>query len=87
VSLSVLSTADLNVRRSGLNCSVAARQKLWTARRCTARHRFPQQGSSNFSSNIVPESGSTDFVEDLVTLQTEVAGDDFFLDLGGAAEG
>jgi hypothetical protein len=34
----------------------------------------------------VPESGSTNFVEDLVRLQAEAAGDDFFLDLGGAAE-
>jgi hypothetical protein len=30
--------------------------------------------------------GSTDFVEVLVGLQAEAAGDDFFLDLGGAAE-
>jgi len=34
----------------------------------------------------VSEIGSTDFVEALVGLQTEAAGDDFFLDLGGAAE-
>jgi hypothetical protein len=47
---------------------------------------FRNRVSSNFSSNIVSESGSTDFVEGLVKLQTEVAGDDFLLDLGGAAE-
>jgi len=47
---------------------------------------FRNRASSNLSSNIVPESGSTDFVEDLVRLQAEAAGDDFFLDLGGAAE-
>jgi hypothetical protein len=41
---------------------------------------------ANFSSNIVPESGSTDFVEGLVRLEAETAGDDFLLDLGGAAE-
>ena len=41
-SLSVQSTADPDACRSGLNCSVAARQKLWTARSCTARHGFPQ---------------------------------------------
>jgi hypothetical protein len=34
----------------------------------------------------IPLTGSTNFVEDLVRLQPEVAGDDFFLDLGGAAE-
>ena len=32
------------------------------------------------------EIGSTNFVEGLVRLQAEVAGDDFFLDFGGAAE-
>ena len=47
---------------------------------------FDNRASSNFSSNIVSESGSTNFVEDLVRLQAEAAGDDFFLDLGGAAE-
>jgi hypothetical protein len=47
---------------------------------------FRNRASSNFSSNIVSESGSTNFVEDLVKLQAEAAGDDFFLDLGGAAE-
>jgi hypothetical protein len=47
---------------------------------------FRNRTSSNFSSNIVSESGSTNFVEDLVKLQAEAAGDDFFLDLSGAAE-
>jgi hypothetical protein len=47
---------------------------------------FRNSASSNFSSNITSESGSTDFVEDLVRLETEAAGDDFLLDLGGAAE-
>jgi hypothetical protein len=41
---------------------------------------------SNFSSNIPLEPSSTGYVEILVRLQTEAAGDDFFLDLGGAAE-
>jgi hypothetical protein len=47
---------------------------------------FRNEASSNVLSNIVSESGRTDFVEDLVKLQAEAAGDDFFLDLGGAAE-
>ena len=37
-------------------------------------------------SNFVSESGSTSFVEGLVRLEAEAAGDDFFLDLGDAAE-
>jgi hypothetical protein len=48
---------------------------------------FRNRASSNFWSNFVSESGSTGFVEDLVRLQAEAAGDDFLLDLGGAAEG
>jgi hypothetical protein len=47
---------------------------------------FRNRASSNFSSNIVSGSGSANFVEDLVRLQAEAAGDDFLLDLGGAAE-
>jgi hypothetical protein len=47
---------------------------------------FRDRASSNFSPNIVSETGSTGFVEDLVRLQAEAPGDDFFLDLGGAAE-
>ena len=47
---------------------------------------FRNRASSNFSPNIVSETGSTGFVEDLVRLQAEAAGDDFLLDLGGAAE-
>ena len=47
---------------------------------------FRNRASSNFSSNIVSESGSTDFVEVLVRLQAEVAADDFFHDLGVSAE-
>ena len=47
---------------------------------------FRNRASSNFSSNIVSGSGSTDFVEDLVRLQAQAAGDDFLLDFGGAAE-
>jgi hypothetical protein len=47
---------------------------------------FRNRASSNFSSDIVPESGSTDFVEDLLRLQADAAADDLFLDLGGAAE-
>jgi hypothetical protein len=47
---------------------------------------FRNRANSNVLSNFVPESGNTDFVNDLVRLQAEAAGDDFFLDLGGAAE-
>ena len=47
---------------------------------------FRNRASSNVLSNFVSESGNTDFVNDLVKLQAEAAGDDFFLDLGGAAE-
>jgi hypothetical protein len=47
---------------------------------------FRSRASSNFSSNIVPESGSTDFVEGLFRLEAETAADDLLLDLGGAAE-
>ena len=41
---------------------------------------------SNFLSNISLEPGSTGYVESLVRLQAEAAGDDLLLDLGGAAE-
>jgi hypothetical protein len=85
-SLSVLSTADPDACRSGLNYSVGARQKLWTARSCTARHGFRNRASSNVLSNFVSESGSTDFVNDLFRLQAEAAGDDLLLDLSGVAE-
>ena len=47
---------------------------------------FLNRASSNFSTNIVSESGSTAFVECLVRLQANAASDDLFLDLGGAAE-
>jgi hypothetical protein len=47
---------------------------------------FRNRASSNFSPNIVSETGSRDFVEVLITLQAQTAGDDFFLDFGGAAE-
>ena len=47
---------------------------------------FRPRVSSNFLSNIMLETGTTDFVEDLVRLQAEAAGDDFLLDLGGPAE-
>jgi hypothetical protein len=47
---------------------------------------FHNRASSDFSPNIVSETGSTGFVEGLVRLQTEAAADDFLLDLGGAAE-
>jgi hypothetical protein len=47
---------------------------------------FRDTANSNFSSNIVSESGSTNFAEDLVRLEAEAAGDNFFLDFGGAAE-
>ena len=41
---------------------------------------------SNFLSNISLEPGRTDYVESLVRLQAQAADDDFFLDLGSAAE-
>ena len=47
---------------------------------------FRTKAGSNFSSNIVSEIGSRGFVEGLVRLQAEAAGDDFFLDLGSSAE-
>jgi hypothetical protein len=47
---------------------------------------FRSRASSNYSSNIVLETECTDFVEFLVRLEAEAAGDDFLLDLGGAAE-
>ena len=47
---------------------------------------FRNGASSDFSPNIVSGSRSTSLVEDLVRLQAEAAGDDFLLDLGGAAE-
>ena len=66
---------------------------LWAPDRSSGLHGpalrdmvFRNRASSNFSSNIVSGSGSTNFVEDLVRLQAEAAGDDFLLDLGGAAE-
>ena len=77
----------LRTCRSGLNCSAAQRQRLWTAvDPALPDMDFRNSANSNFSSNIVSEFGSTNFVECLVRLQTEAAGDDFFLDLGGAAE-
>jgi len=63
------------------------------ARTSTARHGFalpgtdlPQTADSNIPPNIALGTGCTDFVNDLVRLQTKVASDDFLLDLGGAAE-
>ena len=47
---------------------------------------FRSRDNSDFSSNIMPESGSTDFVEGLVRLEAETAADDLLHDLGGAAE-
>ena len=66
---------------------------LWPQGRSSGLHGpalpdtdFRNRASSNFSPNIVSESGSTGLVEGLVRLQAEAAGDDFLLDLGGAAE-
>ena len=66
---------------------------LWPQDRSSGLHGpalpdmdFGNRASSNVLSNFVSESGSTDFVNNLVRLQAEAAGDDFFLDLGGAAE-
>ena len=66
---------------------------LWAPRQKPGLHGpalpdmdFRNRASSNFSSNIVSESSSMGFVEGLVMLESEAAGDDFFLDLGGAAE-
>ena len=47
---------------------------------------FRNRASPNFSSNFMSESESTGFVDDLIRLQAETAGDDLLLDLGGAAE-
>src|SRR5580704_7368893 len=66
---------------------------LWPQDRSSGLHNpalpdmdFCSRANSNFSSNIVPGSGSTDFVEGLVRLQAEAAADDLFHDLGAAAE-
>jgi hypothetical protein len=77
-SLSVLSTAEPGAYRSGLSSGL----------HCPALPDmdFRDRASSNLASNIVRESGSTDFVEDLVRLQAKAAADDLLLDLGGAAE-
>jgi hypothetical protein len=45
-----------------------------------------QADGSNFLANISLEPASMDYVEGLARLQAEAAGDDFFLDLGGATE-
>ncbi len=45
-----------------------------------------QAAGSDFLSNTSLERGSTGYVESLVRLQGEAAGDDFLLDLCGAAE-
>jgi len=62
-------------------------------RLATRLHASPLSGTdlaqaarSNILPNIVLEIGSTDFVDCLVRLQAEAAGDDLFLDFGGAAE-
>jgi len=47
---------------------------------------YRNRASSDFSSGIVSESGCTGFVEVLIWLQAEAAGDDLFPGLGGAAE-
>ena len=87
-SLSVLSTVGLNA------CDIdPALTALWPkteALDCRVLH-CPTWISAagpvlTFSSNIALETGSTGFVEGLVRLQAEAAGDDFLLDLGGAAE-
>jgi hypothetical protein len=66
---------------------------LWPQDRSSGLHGpalpdmdFRSRASSNFSSDIVSESGSTDFVEGLVRLEAETAADDLLHDLGGAAE-
>jgi hypothetical protein len=78
-SLSVLSTADPNACRSGLNCSGLHDPAL-------PDMDFRNRASSNFFPNIMSETGSTDFVECLVRLQAEASADDLPHDLGGAAE-
>ena len=47
---------------------------------------LPQTADSNIPPNMALGTGCTDFVNDLVRLQAEAAGDDFLLDLGGTAE-
>ena len=85
-SLRVLSTVGSDACRSCLTT-------LWPRLRSSGLHRpalpdsdFRNTASSNFSSNFVLETGSTGRVEFLVRLHAEVGGDDFLLDLGGAAE-
>ena len=80
------STADLNVVDPALTA-------LWPQDRSPGLHGpalpdmdFRNGASSDFSPNIVSGSRSTSLVEDMVRLQAEAAGDDFLLDLGGAAE-
>jgi hypothetical protein len=47
---------------------------------------LPQAANSNFLSNIMLETGSTDIVKARSELQPQAAADDLFHDLGGAAE-
>jgi hypothetical protein len=70
-----------------------ARPLLWPSGRSSALHGpalpdidFLNKAISNFSPNIMSESGTTGFVEFLAKLQAEASADDFLLDLGGAAE-
>jgi hypothetical protein len=72
--------------RSGLNCSGREPEGSGLHSPASPGMDFPERASSNFVSNIVSETGSTDFVDCLLKLQAEAAGDDFFLDLGVAAE-
>jgi hypothetical protein len=80
--------------RSWRHASSADPQWRATARFRGSGHQGPplpdmdsaQAAGSNFLSNISLEPGGMGYVEILVRLQTEAAGDDFFLDLGGAAE-
>ena len=71
--------------RSGLYCSGRRPEGSRLHGPALSGRDFRTRTSSNFSSNIVSGTGCTGFVEGLVRLQAQAAGDDLFLDLGGAA--
>jgi hypothetical protein len=85
-SLSVLSTADPMPADPALTALRPLDRSSGLHGPAPPDMVFRNRASSNFSSNVVSESGSTDFVESLVRLQAEAAADDLLHDLGGAAE-
>jgi hypothetical protein len=92
----MLGTAGLGelATQSQINACLGDSRWEATARFCRVAARvlhspdtdLPEAAGVNFSSNIPLEPGGTGYVESLVGLQAEIAGDDFFLDLGGVAE-